>query len=166
MSDLSQVLDFMEDEDGFMSPPMPSVKHPQGRQYRVASPDAKTGLRLNALADIMVKKEMGVAVAESDVARLRLNDDAEREFVRQVLGATYLGEDGEPTNALDEMVADEVKSEHLKRIAQYAYIYFGVSKEAAEEARKNGLLSGKLVAPLAANRAARRKGGKKKKSQA
>lgn len=164
MSDLSAALDFMEDEDGFLSPPMPSKAFPGGRQYRIASPDAKTGLRLNALADIMVKKEMGVAVAESDVARLRLNDDAEKEFVRQVLGAEYtIDIDGAQTvtNAVDLMVADGVKSEHLKRIAQYAYIYFGISKEAAEEARKNGLLSGKLVAPLAANRAARR--GKKRK---
>lgn len=160
MSDLSNVLDFMEDEDGFLSPPMPSKTHPEGRQYRVASPDAKTGLRLNALADIMVKKEMGHDVSESDVARLRLDDDGEREFVRQTLGAEYVVE-GVTTSALDQMVADGVKSEHLKRISYYAYILFSISRDAAEEARKNGLFSGKISAPLAANRAARRKKRKK-----
>lgn len=155
MTDLGQMLDFMEDEDGFESPPMPSRAHPEGKRYRVASPDAKTGLRLNALADIMVKREMKVGVDERDVARLRLDDDAEREFVRQVLGADRA--DG--TNALDEMTNDGCKWEHIKRMSQFAFTYFGVSKEAAEEAARNGLLSGKLVAP---NRAARRKKPKKK----
>ncbi len=150
MSDLGQFLDFMEDEDGFNSPPMPSRAHPEGRQYRVASPDAKTGLRLNALADIMVKREMKVEVKERDVARLRMDDAEEEEFVRQVLGADRT--DG--SNALDEMIADGCKWEHIKRMSQYAFTYFGVSKEAADEAVKNGLLRGKIEAP---NRAARRK---------
>ena len=151
MTDLSQFLDFMEDEDGFLSPKMPSRAHPEGRQYRVASPDAKTGLRLNALADLMVKREMKVAVSDHDVARLRMDDDAEQEFVRQVLGATRTIDE---KNALDEMIADGCKWEHIKRMSQYAFTYFGISKEAADEAVKNGLLSGKVVAP---NRAARRK---------
>lgn len=151
MTDLGQMLDFMEDEDGFKSPPMPSKAHPEGRQYRIASPDAKTGLRLNALADIMVKREMKSPVSDRDVARLRLDDDAEQEFVRSVLGAERTEDEG---NALDEMIADGCKWEHIKRMSQYAFTYFGVSKEAADEAAKNGLLSGKLVAP---NRAARRK---------
>lgn len=156
MTDLSQFLDFMEDEDGFNSPPMPSRAHPEGRQYRVASPDAKTGLRLNALADIMVKREMKAPVKESDVARLRMDDAQEDEFVRQVLGAVRA--DG--SNALDEMIEDGCKWEHIKRMSQYAFTYFGVSREAADEAVKAGLLSGKIEAP---NRAARRKKGKSKK---
>lgn len=156
MTDLSQFLDFMEDDDGFTTPPMPSPEHPEGRQYRVASPDAKTGLRLNALADLMVKREMKVEVSERDVARLRMDDGQEDEFVRQVLGAKR--HDG--GNALDEMIEDGCKWEHIRRMAQFGFTYFGVSKEAAEEAARNGLLSGKLAAP---NRAARRKGGKKKK---
>lgn len=154
MTDLSQFLDFMEDEDGFNSPLMPSKAHPEGRQYRVASPDAKVGLRLNALADIMVKREMKVEVKEHDVARLRIDDADEHEFVRQVLGA----ERADGGNALDEMIEDGCRWEHIKRMSQYAFTYFGVSREAADEAVKNGLLSGKLVAP---NRAARRKKSKK-----
>lgn len=156
MTDLGQMLDFMEDEGGFKSPPMPSTKHPEGKRYHVASPDALTGMRLNALADIMVKKEMSVEISELDVRRLRLDDDDEVEFVRQVLGAARA--DG--SNALDEMLADGCKWEHIKRMGQYAFTFFGVSKEAADEAVKNGLLSGKLTAP---NRAARRKKSKKKK---
>lgn len=154
MTDLGQMLDFMEDEDGFLSPKVPSRAHPEGKQYRVSSPDALTGLRLNALADIMVKREMGGSVAESDVARLRLNDADAREFVQQVLGNERV--DG--ANALDEMTIDGCRWEHIQRLAQFAFAYFGISREAAEEAAKNGLLSGKMVAP---NRAARRKPKKK-----
>lgn len=154
MTDLGQLLDFMEDENGFLSPKMPSRAHPEGKQYRVASPDALTGLRLNALADIMIKREMGGKVDDSDAARLRLSDSDEREFVQQVLG----NDRGDETNALDEMVADGCRWEHIQRLAQFAFTYFGISREAAEEAAKNGLLSGKMVAP---NRAARRKPKKK-----
>ncbi|QYC54355.1 tail assembly chaperone [Microbacterium phage Pickles13] len=154
-TDLGQMLDFMEDEDGFTSPPLPSKTHPEGRQYQVASPDATTGLRLNALADIMVKKEMGAEVSATDVRRLRMDDSDEHEFVRQVLGAERV--DG--GNALDEMIADGCKWEHIKRMSQYAFTFFGVSKEAADEAVRNGLFRGKVEAP---NRAARRKKSKKK----
>ncbi|WNM65424.1 tail assembly chaperone [Microbacterium phage Phonegingi] len=139
MTDLGQMLDFMEDEDGFKSPPMPSKTHPEGRQYQVASPDAMTGLRLNALADIMVKRENKMPVSDMDVARLRLDDKVEQEFVRSVLGA----ERNDGGNALDEMVADGCKWEHIKRMSQYAFTYFAISPEAAVEAAKNGLLSGK-----------------------
>jgi hypothetical protein len=148
-------MDFMEDVDddasitGFSSPPMPSRAHPEGKQYRVPSPDAKTGLRLNALADLTMKQAKGVEFAESDVKRLRLDDKDEREFMGQVLSETLL----------EQMVDDGVKWEHLRRLGMYAFVYFGVSKEAADHAAENGLFSGKAGAPT--NRAARRTKSKK-----
>lgn len=142
-AELSEFMDFMEDEDGFDSPPMPSEKHPEGKRYRITSPSAKVGLRLNALADIVAKQAQNVPVSEVDIARLRIKDQDEREFVSQVLGS-----------ALDEMVDDGCKWEHIKRMATYAFTRFAVSKEAADLAVANGLLRGKVQAPT--NRAARR----------
>lgn len=149
MADLSQFLDFMDEADegvtsGFDSPPMPSTKHPRGKQYRVPSPDAKTGLRLNALADMTLKQSRGIELSDIDVKRLRLDDKDEREFLAQVL----------TEKLLDEMVDDGVKWEHLRRLAMYGFVYFGVSAEAADQAAANGLFSGKAQAPT--NRAARR----------
>lgn len=149
--DFGQMLDFMSEEDGFLSPPMPSRAHPEGKQYRIVSPDAKTGLRLNALADIMARREAGGDVSERDVARLRLDDKDEREFTKQLLG-----------DALDEMVEDGCKWAHIKRLASYAFIKFGISDDAAENAVANGLLSGK--APTPPNRAAKRAKSKKRKT--
>lgn len=148
-NELDEFNDFMEDDDGFDSPKMPSDKFPEGRKYRIASPSAKVGLRLNALADIMAKQAGGAAVSEADIARLRIGDEDEKEFVRQVLGS-----------ALDEMVDDGCKWVHIKRMATYAFTRFAISKEAADLAVQNGLLRGKVIAP---NRAARRKKSGKKK---
>lgn len=149
--ELDEFMDFMEEEDGFLSPPMPSTKHPDGRKYRIHSPSAKIGIRLNALSDIMVRTQNGVGVSEADVARLRMDDDDESVFVEQVLS--------KPT--IEEMVADGVKWEHIRRMSTYAFIRFAISKQAADEAVRNGLLKGKEPAPT--NRAARR--GKSKKSK-
>lgn len=152
MAELAEFTDFMDDADGdggFDSPRMPSPAHPQGRSYRIPSPDAKTGLRLTALADMSLKQSRGIAIDELDVKRLRISDDDEREFLGQVLSP----------GVLEQMIEDGVKWEHARRLAMYAFVRFGISKDAADEAAKNGLLSGKAAAP---NRAARRT--KKKKS--
>lgn len=154
MADLSQFLDFMDEADegvtsGFDSPPMPSVAHPRGKQYRVPSPDAKTGLRLNALADMTLKQSRGLELSDVDVKRLRLDDKDEREFLAQVL----------TPELLEQMIDDGVRWEHLRRLAMYGFVYFGVSAEAADQAAANGLFSGKAAAPT--NRAARRSAPKK-----
>lgn len=149
MKDLSEFLDFMDEaddghSDGFTSPKMPSRAYPEGKQYHVPSPDAETGLRLNALADITLKSKRGQEVSEADVRRLRIADSEEREFLEQVLS----------TELVAELIADGVKWEHMKRLSMFAFTYFAVSPEAAENAAKNGLFSGKALPP---NRAARRK---------
>jgi hypothetical protein len=153
MADLSKFLDFMDEvdeRDGFDSPPMPSPAHPEGKQYRVPSPDAKIGLRLNALADMTLKQSRGLDISETDVKRLRLDDKDEHEFLAQVLSQSLL----------DQMVEDGVKWEHLRRLAMYGFVYFAVSREAADQAAENGLFAGKALAST--NRATRR--GTKKTS--
>ena len=142
MADFTALMDFMED-DGFDSPPMPSKTYPEGHVYRIPSPDAETGLRLSAVADLSMKQSKGIELSEGDVKRLRLNDQEEREFIAQVLSP----------EVIDLMVADGVKWEHLKRLGIYAFTFFGVSREAADKAVEAGLFTGKELAP---NRAQRR----------
>lgn len=141
---LTDFLDFMED-DGFDTPPIPSAKFPapEGKIYHVPSPDAETGLRLSALADLSMKISKGIEVAESDLKRLRLDDREELEFTTQVLGAPLV----------DEMLADGVKWEHLKRLTMFAFTYFSVSPDAANKAAQAGMFNPKAQAP---NRETRR----------
>jgi len=142
---LAEVQDFLEDDGGFTTPPMPSTKHPEGHTYRVPSPDAITGLRLTALADLSMKYKNKQGVTEADVASLRLSDDDERDFIQQVLSLEVVG----------EMKDDGCRWEHMRRIGMYAYLFFTAGEKAAEDARENGLLLGKAPGPTP-NRAQRR----------
>lgn len=153
MADLSDFMDFMEDDDndgGFLSPPIPSAKYPKesgGHQYRVPSPDALTGLRLTALADISIKAAKNPGeLGEKDAKRLRLDDQEERDFIQQVL----------TPELVEEMVADGVKWTHVKRLASYAFTYFAIGADAAEQAAKSGVFSGKAQTAPPQNRQARR----------
>lgn len=135
--------DFL-DEDGITDLPLiKSAKHPEGKHYVIPSPDANTGLRLQGLAELVAKQRAKVQISERDVARLRLNDEEEREFFQQVMGTAYV-----------EMVEDGVSWERIKRLGMYAFTYFAVGREAAEKAAREGAFSGKAPAPL--NRAQRR----------
>lgn len=159
--DLSEFLDFMEEvapDDtpgatgaGFRSPPMPSPTHPEGVSYLIEAPSAVIGLKLAALADITIKASRGGEVTQVDVKRLRLDDQDETEFLEMCLGSAY-----------HQMLADDVRWPHMKRLGMYAFLFFGISEEAADAAAAKGLFSGKAPAPT--NRAARRSGTKKTSS--
>lgn len=140
--DLSALFSFLDD-DGITLPPVKSAKYPAGKVYVIPSPDADTGIRLNALGEIMAKQLKGIKISEADAARLNLNDEDERVFLQQVLGPTY-----------DEMREDGVSWVRIKRLGTYAFTYFAVSPEAADKAAREGAFSGKGLAPR--NRAARR----------
>lgn len=125
-----------------------------GKRYRVESPDAETGLRLTALADIARAAQQKREVKPEDVAKLNLDDDQEREFAVQVLGDTYA-----------ELMADGVAWTIIQRVVQYAYIYFSMGAETAEKAAREGLFrGGKAVIP-ATNRAQRRAMDRQPKSR-
>lgn len=136
MSSLSELNDFLED-DGFDTPPMPSKKFKQGKSYHIPSPDAETGLFLSAITELAFKQQNGTPITEEDANRLKLKNKEESDFSAKVLSQ----------EVYDEMLADGVKWEHLRRIVQYAFIYFSVGDEAADKAVENGLFKGKQIAP-------------------
>lgn len=141
-ADLTDLFTFLED-DGIEVPGLKSTTYPEGKTYTIPSPDAETGARLTALAELAAKVNKGIEVAERDVARLRLNDEEEREFAAQVLGS-----------ALVEMQADGVSWVRIQRLTQYAFTAFAVGRDAADKAAADGAFSGKAQARP--NRAARR----------
>lgn len=119
-----------------------------GKTYRIESPDAKTGLLLSGMANLGVKASAGGEIGESDLASLDLDDAEERDFMRMVLGDT-----------LDELVADGVSWVKIQRISRYAFIYFAMGEDAADEALASGALSGEAPAPNRAKRRAASRGG-------
>ncbi len=123
----------------------PSGRPRGGKVYRVESVDAKTGMRLTALADISRNLQRGAAVSPADVAKLNMDDDQEREFSEQVMGATY-----------HEVIADGVDWPIIQKMVQYTYMYFAMGTDVANKAAREGLFTGgKAMAP-ALNRAERR----------
>lgn len=130
------------DDDALTIPGVISTKHPEGKDYVIASPDAETGMQLNALGDIGTKLAAGAEVSASDVARLRLDDAQEMNLGRQVLGET-----------MAEMMEDGVSWVRIQRVIQYAFTHFAISPEAARKGAEQGLFSGKAPA---LNRAQRR----------
>jgi hypothetical protein len=140
---------FLED-DGLEYPLQASAfgdpsKHPDGKTYRVPSPDAKTGLWLTALADLGVRASQGGDLAPDDLASLKLDDDKERSLYQRVLGPVY-----------DEMVADGVKYTALQTVAQDAYLCFAMSSEIADGALES---LGKAQPNRRQRRAAKRPAG-------
>lgn len=112
------------------------------KTYIVESPDAKTGLWLASLANVGVKAAGDGKVTDAELERLVLDDDEERDFAQQVLGKTY-----------DELIYDGVPWVKIQKLIRYCFVAFAIGVEAADEALKNGTLSGEAPAP---NRAARR----------
>ena len=138
---------FLEDDSIRIPVPIRSREYPDGKFYTVPSPDGETGLRLTALADIARKQQQGVKVSERDVARLRLNDEQEREFAQEVMGTCY-----------EEMMADGVPWVTIQKVMNYSYIYFAMGKDVADKAAQEGLFSGgKARTPM--NLAERRASG-------
>jgi len=143
------------DLDGFLGDDsvevdIPSEKYPTGKTYRFASPNARTGLVLARLANIATRARLGADIG-AEAAKLELDDDQERDLIRDVLGATSLIADPPITvSGLDEMLADDVSWVRIQRLNQYLFIRFAMSEDAAA-----GLtLPGEASVP--ANRAARR----------
>jgi len=148
--DLSAFGDFLDD-DGFTTPPIPSREYPAGRAYLVPSPDGVTGARMVALAGIAAKKNADLEVTAADLEKLNLNDQEEQDFMEMVLG-----------NAYAEMMADGVKWQRISRLGQYAFVFITQGEQAAADAAKAGLFSGKAPAR---NRAQKRAATKTAVSQ-
>lgn len=134
MADRSPVFDFLDD-DGCVVPLVPSQKYPNGMTYTIPSPAAEDGIRFAALADLGLKVRRGLKVTEADRARLKFNDEEEHEFARDVLGPVY-----------QQMIDDGVSWVRMQRITQYAYTYFAIGPDAANDAAARGVFEGKASA--------------------
>lgn len=114
---------FFDEGLTYTAVPSKAFPAPEGKAYRVSSPDAKTGLWLNATAQFGQMAATGAKLTESALARLRLDDDEERDFYQRVLGAAF-----------DEMIDDGVDWMLLQKIGQDAYLNFAMSEQAADAA--------------------------------
>jgi heme/copper-type cytochrome/quinol oxidase subunit 2 len=113
--------------------------YPDGKTYRFASPDAKTGLSLASLADLAVRARLGGDIG-AQAAALELDDNQERDLMRDVMGAT-----------LDELTADGVSWVRIQKLNRYLFIHFAMGEDAATR-----LASSSGEASVPANRATRR----------
>lgn len=156
------VFDFLDD-DAITVPAIRSRAHPEGKSYRIESPDVDTGLFLTRLQTAAITDQRGGEVSEADQRRMQrfldalaadpdaVPDDEDGvdsavQSARLILGDTF-----------DELRADGVSWARVRSITRYAYIAFVNGVEAANEAALSGALSGKASSP-AGNRATRRSG--------
>jgi hypothetical protein len=114
-----------------------------GKTYHIPSPDARTGLYLEAAMNLSAKAAAGEELSDEDAASIQLDDGEERDLYRRVLGGVF-----------DELVADDVSWARIQRIGRYALIWFTMGPEAAERS----ITQGEAPAP---NRKERRAAGKR-----
>jgi hypothetical protein len=131
------------DDDSVEVPGIISTAFPNGKTYKFASPSAKTGLFLASLADLAVKARLGGDIG-AQAAKLELDDDQERDLMRDIMGAT-----------LDELTADGVSWVRIQKLNRYLFVFFSMGEDAARELRLSG------GAPVPANRSGRRAAKKK-----
>lgn len=113
--------------------------------YSVKSPDAKTGLYLSSIARIGVNAAAGVPIVDADLAKIKLDDDGERNLYQTVLGTTY-----------DDMLRDGVDWTMLQHIGQDAYLTFALNEETAAAALALAVARVGEAPARPANRAQRR----------
>jgi hypothetical protein len=93
----------------------------QGKTYRIPSVDAKTGIYCQHIVEVTLSVQTGGDVSEDDIAGLQLDDDAERDFNRRLLGEQY-----------DQMLADQVPWEFVKIAAKTVFTWTIQDRDAAE----------------------------------
>jgi hypothetical protein len=86
---------------------VPSKKHPDGKTYTFVSPSAKVGLYLTHMVAVGMTAMGGGEVDEDAAKGLVLDDDAEKDLYKQVMGDT-----------LAEMLDDDVPWSMVQRIFQ------------------------------------------------
>lgn len=135
------------DDDSVEIPGITSPAFPEGKTYRFASPDAKTGMWLANLANLGIRASQGTDIGEQST-KLELDDNEEQDLMKMVMGGT-----------LQELVADGVSWVRIQKLNRYLFIHFAMGEEVAEMMVKR---LGEAPAP--ANRAARRGAKKGKKT--
>lgn len=98
-----------------------------GKTYRVPSPTADVGLHCQLVAEIGRKQRAGLEVSQADLDMLTLDDEAEQQWHRRILGP-----------ALDEMVADGVGWERVKHASSTTFTWIVAGTAAAERVWAGG----------------------------
>lgn len=111
-----EALDELLDE--FIELPVPSVKYPDRKKYRIFSPSAKDGLFIERLTTVAVNLVEGGEQVNTEM----LDDGEERELYQRLLGSTF-----------DEMVGDEVKWVWLRHTALTALMWVSSGLNTAEK---------------------------------
>jgi len=126
-------------------PGVPSKAHPGGRDYRVQSPDRKTGLRLAALAALGRRAAEGESLTAAEVEQIEIGDDQAEDFATMVLGPTH-----------ELMLTDGVADMTVQAIARDAFYCF-----TANEALADLVLQGEAAARDAASKKPAVRSGRK-----
>ncbi|WP_158641296.1 DUF7426 family protein [Amycolatopsis eburnea] len=134
LKDLTEYL-----QDDVLEVKVSGKAHPDGKTYRIAEPDAHTGLYLMALAQTATRAASGAEVTADELASLQFEGGREVDLTRMVLGDVY-----------DELCTDQVPLRKIAGVTQYAFVHFTMGETVAEQL----LPSGEAQAP---NRNARRK---------
>jgi hypothetical protein len=121
---------------------------PNGKLYHIPSPDADFGLRLIAMNEIAQRVKLGLPVDPDEVASLQLDDAGEQALMRHLLS----------DETFDTMLADKLSLRQVQKLFRYAYAYYTMGPEHAENLRLAGVLEqGEAAAAAAAKEVARRK---------
>lgn len=94
----------------------------RGKTYRIHSVDASTGLWCQRVVEMAVRAKVGADVSEENLIGLQLDDDAEQDFNRRILGDAY-----------DELLGDKIPWEFIKLVAMTAFTWTVRDRAAAEE---------------------------------
>lgn len=93
----------------------------KGTTYRVPSPSIETGLWCQNVVEVAAAVKAGRDISDNDVARMKLDDDQERDFNARILGPAY-----------DEMLAAAVEWEYVKLAARTVFVWVVQDRDTAE----------------------------------
>lgn len=108
----------------------------RGKIYRIPSPDAETGLWCQRVFEMGVRAESGQKVSAVQTAKLKLDDDEERELYDRVLGP-----------AKQEMIDDGLTWARISAVAQTAIIWIATDRTTAEKYWNEQVVGGGPKAP-------------------
>lgn len=93
----------------------------KGKTYVVQSPSAKVGLMVQGMMAVAADARAGRDVDPDDLQALKLDDDEERDFSRQLLGDAY-----------DQLLGDKVGWHRVQHVTQTVIFWIVRGKEFAE----------------------------------
>jgi hypothetical protein len=93
----------------------------RGKKYVIESPDAETGLLCQRIMASAATVMAGGEISEEDTAKIRLDDEEERDLYERLLGAAW-----------GQMFADKVPWTLVKHAGSTALVWVTSSREEAE----------------------------------